>query len=348
MRARPTPHAILTALVAVLALAVVLPRPAVAQNSNEALEQYIERTGELLEQAADVVLASESDRARRILAEAQRLHLRSQDMAGGGMSGQAYTLSRRARTAAEQAVRFAREAGDLEERVRLRLERYRDIRDRVLERAREAGDELALRFVAESEEQARRAVDHYRQGNFAMALQLVEPAEAMLARAARLLFESGGEARLEQELERTRLVLDAAAERLAASGQADPEASDLLDSARQTLARAEDLASRGQSLRALQTLRLARRLAEQAVAALDSGISADALDEQFERWDQRQEQVAARVADADSRDAAAMLEQARHHRQRAGALRDAGDLEQALRQLKAAFDLLNEASDLTR
>jgi tetratricopeptide (TPR) repeat protein len=348
MRARLTTHAILTALVAALVLAAMVPDTAVAQNSNEALQQYIERTGELLEQAADVVLASESDRARRILAEAQRLHLRSQDMAGGGMSGQAYTLSRRARTAAEQAVRFAREAGDLEERVRLRLERYRDIRDRVLERAREANDELALRFITESEEQARRAADHYRQGNFAMAMQLVEPAEAMLARAARLLFEGGGEARLEQELERARQFIDAAAERLAAAGGDDAEAADLLDSARQALTRAEDLASRGQSLRALQTLRLARRLAGQASDALEGGVTPDALDEQFERWDQRQEQVAARVAESDSRDAAAMLEQARHHRQRAGALRDAGDLEQALRQLKAAFDLLNEASDLTR
>jgi hypothetical protein len=77
-------------------------------------------------------------------------------------------------------------------------------------------------------------------------------------------------------------------------------------------------------------------------------VSADDVARQLERWDERYAAVAERVADAGAEAAGSMLERARHHRDRAQQFLDAGDLEPALRQLREAFDLLNEASDLTR
>ena len=69
---------------------------------------------------------------------------------------------------------------------------------------------------------------------------------------------------------------------------------------------------------------------------------------QLERWDQRHEDIAEAVAASGSREAAQVLERARHHRQQAQQLLDDGSLEPSLRQVKAAFDLLNEASELAR
>ena len=337
---------------AVLGLAVLaglmLPAPVRGQNGDD-LQEFIERTEEIIREAADLVMATDSPRARRILRQARNLHDLSIELAMNGQGQRAHTVSRRAREAAALAATYARGAQGFEERSRQRLERYREFRDQILDRAREAGDQRALRFIRESENQALRAREQYRQGNYAMAVNLIEPAEALLARAARLLFEGGGTERLERELDNTRTLIDRTAERLAAREDSGGEAAqDLLQSARQTLDRGEDFFRRGEPLRCLHSLRLARRLAGQATEAAGASIDPDTVAQQLERWDDRYEAVAARVEESGSRPARDILAQARHHRERAGARYDAGELEPALRQLRAAFDLLNEASELTR
>lgn len=341
------------ALLALLALAagLLVAGPALAQ-SEGSVRQYIERTGEVVAQAAEAVQLADSPRARRILDEAQTLHKRSIELEREGRPQQALLISRRARAAAEQALRFARESHGQEDRFQQRFERFREFRDQILDRARESGDERALRFVRESEEQAQRAAEQHRQGNFAMALKLMEPADALLARAARLLFE-GGSVRLEPELERTRAFLDRAAEQIAAAEGAGgapggETARDLLESAREALARAEALFQRGQPVQSLHALRLARRLAAQAVDAGGESIQPETVARQLALWDERFDAVAERVADSNSEQAKELLSRARHHRERAGTSHKAGNHEQALRQLKAAFDLLNEANELAR
>jgi hypothetical protein len=327
---------------------ILLPGPILAQDG-EALQRYLEQTGEILQATADAVRETDSERARRVLQEAVHLHERSLDLAMDGHPQQAFQLSRRARTAAQHALRLAREAQGLEERARQRLERYREFRDQILDRARDSGDERVRRFIRESEDQARRANEQFNQGNYAMAINLIEPAEALLARAARLLFEGGGAERLERELERTRQLIDLTAERLAAQEDGGGQAAqDLLDSAREAFARAEEFFRRGEPLRCLHSLRLARRLASQAGEAVREAVNPEAVARQLERWDERYETVAERVADAGSAAARSMLERARHHRDRAEEQLASGEVEPALRQLRAAFDLLNEASELAR
>ena len=349
MRAAPKTATWPAALLGLAVLAgIMLPAAARAQH-DDALQEFIEGTGEIIHATADLVLATDSARARRILQQARHLHNLSIELAMKGHGARAHTASRRAREAAKLAARHARSARGLEERALQRLERYREFRDQILDRAGEAGDQRALRFIRESEDQARRSREQYRQGNFAMSVNLIEPAEALLARAARLLFEGGGSERLERELERTRTLIDRTAERLAAGeGGGSKAAQDLLQSARQTLNRGEEFFGRGEPLRCLHSLRLARRLAGQAAEASGAGIDAETVARQLERWDERYEAVAERVSDSGSRTAGDVLAQARHHRQRAQGRYDAGELEPALRQLRAAFDLLNEASELAR
>jgi tetratricopeptide (TPR) repeat protein len=325
-------------------LLMLLPGPSTAQ-SGQQLADFLERTGEILQWAADQVFETESQQARRILEDAERLHRQSLDLADRGRGAAALNASRRSRDASEHAVRLAREARSQEGQLQQRLERLAEYRDQIADRARESGDERALRFVREAETHGLRAHEHYRQGNFDLARRLVESAEDLLARAARLLFEGGGAQRLERELERTRQAIERIAERV---GEDDEAARDLIGSARTALARAEDLARQGRPIRALQTLRLARRLAGQAASSAEDGLSAAAVQQQIERWDERHARVRENVENGGSETARQLLDRARHHRDRAVERLDAEELEPALRQIKAAFDLLNEAHEHAR
>lgn len=317
--------------------------PAIAQHGAEQLADFIERTGEIVDWAAEQVKETENQQAHRVLEEAQSMHQRSLDLADQGRGVAALAMSRRARSAAQHATRLARDARTSEHRVQQRLERFLDYRDQVVERVREAGDERAQRFIREADEHALRARDHHRQGNHDLAMHLIESAEDMLSRASRLVLEGSGADRLQQEIERTRQAITTLADRLA-----DRAATDLLDSAHTALDRAEDFSRRGQPTRALQSLRLARRLAEQADRASDGALEPEAVLRQLERWDGQHDLVAEQVQSSGSAAAAEALQRARHHRERAGTLHRAGDQEPALRQIKAAFDLLNEARELTR
>jgi hypothetical protein len=343
-------HRILLPLLAVLLLGAVLPAAdtARAQGGGEQLDEFIGRTGEVLQWAAEIVQNSDSQRARRMLEEARRLHERSLAMADQGRGVMALRMSERARRGAQQAARLGNMAQNLQERARLRLERFRDVLEQVGDAARESGDERAMVFVEEAEGQARRAFDQLRQGNFEMALQLLDPAESMLSRAARLVFEGGGAERLERETERVSEFIARVAERLEAEGGDTETARDLLASARGALDRSRQAAAEGEPLRAMQSLRVARRLAAQAADAADGASSPEDFAVQLERWDERAETVAEQVRDSGSRQAEQVLARAREHRERAGRLVDEGEVEQAIRQLRAAFDLLDEARDLSR
>lgn len=324
-----------------IAILFFLLLPAAAGAQADSVADYLARTAEIVERIAQLVEESGSVPARRVLTEAQSLHARSLEQAAAGHPRLALAASSRARDAAHHAARLARDSRGSEERARARLDRVDELYEQLLERAREADDQLVLRFLGEAQEQAARARDQFRQGNYEMALNLLEPAEALLARAARLLFEGGGAARLEREFERAQALIDRAAENPASGG-------DLLQSARETLERARRLAADGQLLRALHASRLATRLAAQAAAQAGEPLTNAAVETQLERYDQRRLEIADAVAASSAREAAQVLERADHHRDEARRLLGAGQLEPALRQVKAALDLLYEASELAR
>ena len=317
--------------------------PALAQGtgSTDRLEEYIENTAQILERASDFVSDAPNPRSIRILEQAFVSHRRSIELAQAGQPRMALAYSQKARQGAQQAARIARELSGNSERLQRRLERYMELRDRVSERVRESGDERALRFLRESEQQARRARDLQKQGDAALALQVLKGAEDLLARAARIAFEGAGAGRLERELERTRAFL----ENVAGEVGDDPAANELMTSARMALRRAEDAAAQGQIMRALNSLQLARRLASRA-AATDESLDVDAVERQIERFDERFQRVSERVSDSGSQQAQQALERARVHRDRAGELLGEGKLEQALRQIRAGFALLAAANDL--
>jgi hypothetical protein len=322
---------------------------AVAQGgpiSFDRVEEYIQRTEEILMRAAEAVRESESARARPVLAQARELHDRSVSLLMNGRPLIAYETSQRARQAAQHAVQLARDDLGFEERVRIRLERLRELYDQLFERAQEERNERALRFIQEAERQFLRAREQYTQRNFEIAFHLLESAESLLHKAARLLFEGAGVDRLRNDLDRTADLIRRTRERL---GEADDRAAqEILDRAERVLEQARDALSRGEPLAALHLARQARRLVGQAAGRTGAGPSREAVQEQIERWDRRHGEIAPAVRESGHDPALRMLERARSYRQRAGATLAAGDGEEALRQIKLAHDLLAQASELAR
>lgn len=330
-------------LLGLFALSMLAPATVSAQTDVERLRVYIERTAEILQRSADFVSDAPNPRAVRMLEQAKLEHDRSIELLGADQPKSSFLHSQRAREGAQKAARIARESAGNAERLQRRLERYMELRERVSERVRESGDERALRFLRESEQQARRARDLQQQGDPELALQVLKSAEDLLGRAARIAFEGAGAGRLERELQRTREFI----ERVSGNIGDNSAAAELLTSARMAMHRAEEAAQQGQPMRALNSLQLARRLAGRAATASQS----EHLDEagvrrQIERFDERFDRVSENVADSGSAPAQQALERARVHRERAANLLSEGELEPALRQIKAGFDLLSAANEL--
>jgi len=323
------------------------PATAWAQGGQqEQIRAYVERTGELVDWAHGIVSETESVPARRVLREAERLHETSRRRMDGGQYAGAYNVSRRSRAAVWHAVKLAREALTYEERVRIRGERFRDNHDQLMERARDTGSEPALDLLRRAERHAIRAREQYSQGDARQAFKLLEQAETLTGRAARILADAGGPERLDRELERTRVLIDRVREQL--NEDADPVARKLLAEAEQALDRALDHRDQRQPGRALQMAGMARRLAGRAAAVAGTGPTSETVIRQLERWDERAGRVADQVRESGSERAREVYDRAANHRQRAGESMNRNELETALRQVKAAFDLLNQAEDLAR
>lgn len=339
----------LPAVILVLGLlgAGLFPAEVLAQDDGrEQVQAFIERNADLLDWARDIVGGTENVPARRVLREARDLHLRSQDLLNQDRPLLALGVARRARAALWHAVGLAREALSFEERLRLRAERFQDLHAHLLELARESGDSRALDLIDRAEGHARRAQEQYRQGDAKLGFKLLEQAEQLLNRAARLLAEGTGPERLDRELERTAALLDRTREQLGVG--ADPAALNLLAEAEEALDRAREHRDQGQPGRALQMVGLARRLAGRAGASGREGPDLATARNQLERWDERAAVVAEKVAASGSEEARRHLERARDHRRRAQEALVADDLQRALEQIRAAHDQLGQAEGLAR
>jgi len=322
------------------------PAAAWAQRSEADVQQYIERTAELLQWARDLVVETESGPARRVLRRAADLHQRSLNLLARGRVVEAMAVARRARDGMWHAVRVAREAMGLDERLRIRVERFREQYLRLVERAHEANDRRAEDFLDRARQQAERARDLYRQGDLKLAWSLFEQAGDLMHRAARLLADGAGPDRLQHDLERTRDFLDNARERLddAATGQQ----MELLSRAETALQRAETAASAGQPVRALELLDLAGNLGRRLLRTAAGRTDDEAARRQLERFDTSAAQLADAVRESASAPAKKMLKRALAQRDRAVSTAERGEMDLALRQLRAAHDLLRQTKELLR
>ena len=340
----------LKALVATVLLAALAPAGGgvLAQQGgpgSDLVSDYIARTDELILWARDLITGTDSGTARTVLRQAEDLNRQATRELGHGRTSQAGNLARRARSAVWHAVKLGREAMGLEDRLRLRAERFMDLHQQLSERARDAGNEEAVSLLQKAEGQAQRAREAHLQGDLRLAWQMFERAEDLTARAARLIADTGDPERLRAEIERTGELIERARE--AQRGNASPQAARQLGEAEEALERARGHLAEGEPGRALQLTTLARRLAH---AAFDESAPQPvaAAQRQIDRFDERVGALGDRLADQEDRRGRDLLEQAGRHRERAGSALAAGDPDTALREIRAAHDLLNQAETMLR
>jgi len=328
-------------------LAAAWPGSAGAQMGHmDQVGEYLDRTGELIMWAGDLVAETESGPARRVLQSATDLHMRSHRAYQGDRPVMAMEISRRARTAVYHAVRLARQSMGLEERIRMRADRFGDEHRVLTERAREAGHERALDLLERARRKADQAREQYHQGDFQLAWKMLDQAGDLDRRAARMLADAGGPERLDSEIERTGELIARVEERLGTD--AGPPTLDLLDQAREALRRAREARDQGRPGQALQHAGLARQLAFRAEGAAGLGPDEEDVARQIERFDERYGRLADAVRDGGPEQARDFLDRARENRDRAAGDLAAGDTEQALRRIRAAHDLLHQAEDAMR
>lgn len=310
------------------------------------LQAYIERNEELLNWARDLVLETESGPARRVLHQAGDLHQRSISRMTEGRLQLSFGLASRAREAVWSAVGQAREAMGLEERLRIKVEQFRDRYGRLVDRARELQNETALGILNRAEHQAIRAGELYQQGDLRLAMKLFDNAERLVKRAERMLANGTGPEQIDRVIERVANLIDHTRERLGDS--ADPAALKLLSEAGEALDRSRESRNNGQPDRALRMAGQAGKLARRAARLSGLGPDEEGLRRQLDHFDQRHQRIGDRVHDAHSETARRLFERALELGQQAHSSADDQQVEQALRQIRAAHDLLNQTEDLLR
>ncbi len=333
------------AAVFVLLLGLLIGAGTSYAQDQEQLRDYIERTSELMDWARELVQDTDNARSRTVLAEAQRLQVRSIELATQNRPLRAYETARRAREAIWLAVRLAREAMNQEEQLRVRADRFREVFDEVRERAQEAHHETALTILRQSETQAERARERYLQGDAKAGVELLEQAEQLLQRARRLLQDAPRPGRMENEIERTRKLIEGARERL--GDDAGRESLERLDDARNFLNRAASQLAQGHPQRARHALERSRQLIGEAV---DSGVApdAEAIRRQIERWDARATRLDPLLEGSNSDRAHRTFRRAGEDRSDAATHLAAGRLLRALRQIRAAHEKLDQVERMLR
>lgn len=330
-----------------MAITVASSGPVFAQgHGQDQVADYIERTEELLIWAQGLISETQSVTSRRVLDQAVGLHKRSKGLMGNGHMMEALGVSRRSRGAMWHSVRLARESMGFEERIRIRAERFGDQHSQLLERALEVRDRQAMEFLRRAERHTIRAREQYHQGDFKLSWKMLEQAGDLMRRAARMLADGTTPERLEMEMDRVRMLIERTRGNLGPESEA--QALRLLAEAEESLARARDGMAQGHPGRALQMAGLARRLAIRAASLNGAGPDEEAVRRQMDRFDQRSGRVADAVRDSGSKQARDMYERALNHRAQAAEALAKGNPEVALRQIRAAHDLLGQAEDLVR
>jgi len=337
---------VLLVLSFVLGLILTSSTATAQDNQLERLQTYLERNEELLIWAHDLVSETESNPARRVLRQARDLHQRSLALMDDGKLNQSFGVARRVREAVWSAVGQAREAMGLEERLRIRDERFRDRQGNLLDRARKMHNESSLDFLRKAEHQATRARELYLQGDLPMAMKLFENAETLLDRAARILGDNASPEQVDNKIEQVATQIENVRERL--GDAADPAAVKLLTEADEALARSRESRDSGQLGRALQMASRAGKLARHATHLSGQDAGEDGLKRQLDSFDFRQQKIAEKVNEVGSEAALDMLQKALELGERAHASADEQEIEQALRQIRAAHDLLNHTEDMLR
>jgi hypothetical protein len=338
----------------VAALLGAVATPAEAQGELERLRQEIERTDDAIARAQQVVAASESERARGLLANAIHLQERAWfffgecDLSHLRACRAAAESTVRSRREAMHAIQVAREESSAERAAQQTIDRSQRWLDEAFDVVREEGapSDAALRLLEQSENQLGRAREQYRERQFVIALRLANNARNLIRRALALDDVDGfGPELVRRELERTRRLLERAAPIVRTDE--DERSARLFEQALGMQERAGRMFEEERFLAAFKLTREARKLVQRALRLVnDVPVDADVVKQAIDQTDALIERVAPVVRESGLERAMALLERGIGRQQRAKELVTAEDLEAALAQTRVARNLVSEAHEL--
>ncbi|MDH3197234.1 MAG: hypothetical protein OEO21_03250 [Candidatus Krumholzibacteria bacterium] len=273
---RPVIHILLVATL------WVASAPARAQHGDLFdLNEAVARNEQLLAQATDLVVQTNSAKARTSLEAARTLHARSKELVSGGSNMQmAARVTAQARQAILNTISLAKREARLEEQAikAMELAAARLLQARAAwEEAGSPEDARARKLLEEAHEQLQRARGSMHEHMFGVALQLAQSSAELSGRAIQMLKRASiGPDDVFAEIERTDAILERVAGRLGAdrrgfTGRALDDARDLQNRARHN--------ARNDSYRvALEQTRRARDLALRAMKSA-AGTALPEVDE---------------------------------------------------------------------
>lgn len=255
-----------------LCLAVTAPNVARSQTDLTNLREAIQRNGELLEEAASLVMQTNSSKARASLDAARKLHQYSLALLEQGDSPLLTArVTAKAREAILQTIALAKREARIEEQALAAIERATARLEQARNAFEEYGDErnvAARKFIQEANDQLQRGRNHMREHMFAVALQLANASHALSTRAITMLKRDALTTDFVlREIERTEGTLERVADR-AGDGD-DRRALAFLDDARSLQQRARASMNAGELRLALEQTTRAREIATRTMRVLD-------------------------------------------------------------------------------
>jgi tetratricopeptide (TPR) repeat protein len=321
---------LLLGTLSVLVLSLMPTGNAVAQDVGD----YIQQTGDILSEVRDLVIESDSERARRVFDEAHRRHEQSLGLIGDHPI-MALAISKRAREGALQARRLARTANSFQQRAHRYISRLRDLHENIKDRAVDSGNKRAMKFIREAEQLFHRAQNQFQQQHYEVAFNLLKSAEKQLKRAARILYEDGGDEKLEKEIEKTTLLIEKAEENM--PDNPDQALVELLKKSRSTLKDAEQALSQDKPMIAMRQLKKSRNIVKKLLRQIGGQPTSTNIEKLFERFDQKFSELTV--------DGSELIDKAKAIRNEAEVEQKNGNTKIALRKIRIALNLLTQAGE---
>ena len=317
--------------------------PAAQAQILEDVEQALQRTDQLLEQAADVVRTADSQRARLLLDRALDLQLKAWNQLRDQHPRLAVTMTMEARDVAKRALRFAHEDASLQTRARRELEQAWDLLQRAREQLGGAPDGVQG-LLQEAQKQIERGRSQFHEQNNEAAMRLAISAQRLIRQALGSTDGAEGPDRLQRELERTDRLIERARE---AIGDSDlPEAIRALERAT-NLQQDAWAAFRAEKFRvALAATREARNLAAYVLKLVRGPVSTEQVQRALSETDRLLDRATEIVAGGGDEAAVRLLERAREHQAEAKRLISDDQIRAALAKTRVAAGLARRAINI--
>jgi hypothetical protein len=309
------------------------------------LERELERTEELIRQAAE--LARDAGNAQAIELINQAMEIQQQARIGfrNGDYEAARIRTTAARTIVTKVMAVLLDPQERADRVQQELQRTDDMLAKARDHLGPGGPETARTLLEATQRQQQQAWELFRGGSHRPALRMTYQVREVLNKV-RLQLEEFDPDRLEAQFKRIEELVRRATEAAATSGNV--RATELADRARGLLMRAHEFMANGQYLAAKHHLNQARNFAKRSLQLSSSGDSPQAFERMANQYEQRLARLTDLLAGTSNDAAAALITESQEHFRLALELNQAGpeSAQRAFAELNLALRLLERAKEL--